>query len=453
VDRVLAAPARLRGVGLTLAGFVAGALLVLPFQPSLATADAAALGSRIGTLDVHRIGRLALGPGPGTGVVAWFLPVSALFGLSLASNELRGCALRAALAAVAGLGLAWASAAGYLPVALSNPIAYLALAAVSEAMLVGYGLAALVGGVGRESFGWRQFGAVGFAAVLTIGVALQGGVCMVGGWAWGGPEATPAAWAVVANRTEGAFRVLWLGDDEGLAFPAPGGDPVGIFEAGPDSVRFNITDRSGISILDTGRSITGPGVAYLDDVLARLLSGQTRYAGALLGPLGVRYVVARAGDLPTGVIAALRAQIDLDVVPTGSLVIFRNAHALPPAAVTSNADTATLAAGSSVDDVQRLGDPTAMPATVVPGGWDATGTLPGTLLLSSERLPGYRASDAAGAVLNVATSFGWATRVAIPPGDVHVRYADQWQRTTEVWALAVLWIAALWITRKPGSSR
>jgi GT2 family glycosyltransferase len=453
VVRVLVAPARLRGLGLTLGGLVAGALLVLPFVPSLVSADAAALGSRIGTLDVHRIGRLALGPGPGTGVVAWFLPVSALLGLSLASNELRGCALRAALAAVAGLGLAWASAAGYLPVALSNPVAYLGLAAVSEAMLVGYGLASLVGGVGRESFGWRQFGATGFAAVLTIGVTFQAAVCMVGGWAWGGPEAIPAAWAVVANRTEGDFRVLWLGDDEGLAFPAPGGDPVGIFEAGPDSVRFNLTDRSGITILDTGRSLTGPGVAYLDEVLARLLSGQTRYAGALLGPLGVRFVVARAGDLPVGVVSALGRQIDLDVVPTGSLVIFRNSHALPPPAVTSDAETASLAAGSSVNDIQRLEDTTAMPARVVPGGWDATSTLSGTLLLSSEWLPGYRASDAAGADLNVATSFGWATRVAIPPGDVHVRYADQWQRTSEAWALAILWIAALWITRKPGSSR
>jgi GT2 family glycosyltransferase len=453
VVRLLAAPARLRGLGLTLGGLVAAALLVLPFLPSLVSADAAVLGSRVGTLDVHRIGRLALGPGPGTGVVAWFLPVSALLGLSLASDELRGCALRAALAAVAGLGLAWASAAGYLPVALSNPVAYLGLAAVSEAMLVGYGLASLVGGVGRESFGWRQFGAAGFAAVLTIGVTLQAAACMVGGWAWGGPEAIPAAWAVVANRTEGDFRVLWLGDDEGLAFPAPGGDPVGIFEAGTDSVRFNLTDRSGITILDTGRSLTGPGVAYLDDALARLLSGQTRHAGALLGPLGVRFVVARAGDLPAGVIAALGAQIDLDVVPTGSLVIFRNAHALPPVAVTSDAETAALAAGSSEDDIQRLEDATARPASVVPGGWDATSTLPGTLLLSSERLSGYRASDAGGAVLSVATSFGWATRVAMPPGDVHVRYADQWQRTSEVWTLAILWIAALWITRKPGSSR
>ncbi len=451
--RVLASPARMRGMGLTLAGVVAGALLVLPLLPSLVAADAAVFGSRIGTLDVHRIGRLALGPGPGTGVVAWFLPVAALLGLSLASNELRGRALRAALAAVAGLGLAWASAAGYLPVALSNPIAYLGLAAVSEAMLVGYGLGSLAGGVGRESFGWRQFGAAGLTVVLVAGVTAQAASSMVAGWAWGGSEAVPAAWAVVANRTEGDFRVLWLCDDQGLAFPAPGGDPAGIFEAGADSVRFNLTDRTGATILDTGRSLTGRGVTYLEDVLARLLSGQTRYAGALLGPLGVRFVVARTDDLPTGVVAALTGQIDLDVIPTDELVIFRNSHALPPEGVTSDAQTAAIAAGSSPADIQRLDDSTATPARVVPGGWDATSTAPGTLLLAWEGLSGYRASDGAGARLDVGTSFGWATRVAAPPGDVHVRYADQWQRTSEVWILAILWIAALWITRKPGSSR
>jgi hypothetical protein len=153
------------------------------------------------------------------------------------------------------------------------------------------------------------------------------------------------------------------------------------------------------------------------------------------------------------VVAALSAQIDLDVIPTDGLVIFRNNHALPPVAVTSDAETISLAARASTEEIQRLDDTTAVPTTVVPGGWAATTTVPGALLLASEWLPGYRASDAEGTGLDVATSFGWAMRVTMPPGEVHVRYADQWQRTAGVWVLAILWIAALWITRKPGSSR
>jgi hypothetical protein len=42
--------------------------------------------------------------------------------------------------AVLGLGLAWASAARWLPDALTNQPAYLALAAMAMAALVGYGL-------------------------------------------------------------------------------------------------------------------------------------------------------------------------------------------------------------------------------------------------------------------------------------------------------------------------
>ena len=451
--RILAAPARLRGLVLTAGGIAVGALLVLPFLPSLAAAGAATLGSSVGTLDVHRIGRLALGPGPGTGAIAWFLPVAAVFALSVASGEGRGRALRATLTAVAGLALAWLSAAGYLPQVLSNQVAYVSLVAASEALLVGYGVASLAGGVGSESFGWRQIGAAGLIVILGAGLSMQAVIGMVGGWAWGGAEAIPPAWAVVADRTEGEFRVLWLGDDVGLAFPAPGGDPQGIVAAGADSVRFGLTDRNGATILDTGRSLTGPGTGYLRAVLERLLAGGTRHAGALFGPLGVRYVVAGEGDLPAGVRSALGMQLDLDAIPTDGLVIFRNAHALPPAAVSTNPVTAQLAAASSLDAIQRLEDPVAAAAAAVPGGWDASGPDGAAVLIGSEHVDGFRADGGDGSATPVATSFGWATRTEIAGGEVHVRDADQWRRTASVWLLAMLWAAGLWMTRKPGSSR
>ena len=452
--RVLAAPARLRGLGLTLAGIVVGALLVLPFLPTLVADDAAALGSSIRTLDVHRIGRLALGPGPGTGVVAWFLPVAAVFGLSLSAGDLRGRAFRAALGALAGLGLAWVSAAGMLPAGLSDEVAYVALAATCEAVLVGYGLASLAGGVGRESFGWRQIGAAALTVVLAAGLGLQAIVALVGGWAWGGAEAVPAAWAVVSDRSEREFRVLWLGDDLGLAFPAPGGDPTGIVHAGPGSLRYGVTDRDGSTILDTGRPLTGPGNASLRLVLEQFLAGGTRHAGALLGPYGIRFVVAREGDLPPPALEALTSQLDLDAIPTDGLTIFRNAHALPPVAVSTDPDVAAIAASSSSDAAERLQDPTAAPAETVPGGWSAQLPAGGTLLLSTERLSGFRATAQNGTSLPVESSFGWATRVQFPEGgSVQVRDADQWKRTAAVWVVAALWCAALWITRKSGSSR
>ncbi len=451
--RVLASPARLRGLGLTLGGVVVGALLMLPFLPTLAAGGGVAFGSSIGTLDVHRIGRLGLGSGPGTGVAAWFLPIAAVFGLSLASGDLRGNAVRATLGAVAGLGLAWASAAGYLPAALSDQVAYVALVATCEALLIGYGLASLAGGVGRESFGWRQIGAAALTVVLTAGLAMQAVAAMIGGWAWGGPEAIPAAWAVVADRSEGDFRVLWLGEEIGLAFPAPGGDPQGIVDAGPRSVRFDLTDRDGGTILDTARPLTGPSTAALRLVLGQLLSGGTRHAGALLGPFGIRFVVAGEGDLPASALSALGEQLDLDAIPTDGLTIFRNEHALPLAGVSTDPNTQEIAASPTQEAAEQLQDTSFEPARSVPGGWD--GDLPpeSTLLISTERISGLSATDGAGTSVPVATAFGWATRVEAPAGPVEVRYSGQWMWTAAVWLTAVLWAAALWITRKPGSSR
>jgi hypothetical protein len=48
--------------------------------------------------------------------------------------------------------------------------------------------------------------------------------------------------------------------------------------------------------------------------------------------------------------------------------------------------------------------------------------------------------------------FGWAIAGAVDAGDVAVEYTRQWVRTAELVMLALLWVAALWITRKPGSA-
>ena len=46
-------------------------------------------------------------------------------------------------------------------------------------------------------------------------------------------------------------------------------------------------------------------------------------------------------------------------------------------------------------------------------------------------------------------AFGWATSFANAPADVTIRYGDQLSRTIAIWLLALVWAAALWITRKP----
>ncbi|MGZ8600122.1 MAG: glycosyltransferase family 2 protein, partial [Actinomycetota bacterium] len=160
---VVAGRRRDRGIGLSLLGAAAAALLVFPLVADLLVEPGATLASFVGTDDPWSVLRLAPGGGPGSWALAGFLPIAAVICFAAVEREQRGRAWRAVSVAVAGTGLAWASAAGYLPDALSNAPAYLATAAFAEAAVVAYGASGLVSGLERQAFGVRQLG----TALLT----------------------------------------------------------------------------------------------------------------------------------------------------------------------------------------------------------------------------------------------------------------------------------------------
>jgi GT2 family glycosyltransferase len=441
-----------RGIALILASTAVAAALLFPFVVTIVSGDGAALGSRIGTTDLGELGRLALGSGPGTWVIAAFLPVSALLALALVGPPLRGVAFRAALTATAGLGLAWFSSAGYLAGWAANAEVYLALAAVSEAFIVGFGLASVLAGLGRESFGLRQVGAALLAVVLGGGLFLQSAAAMVGGWSVGGPEALPPAWALVTSSAKRDFRVLWVGRDTGRRFVTPGGDPVGVATGRTTSIRFGLTDQAGVSALDVGRAVTGAGADYLRSTIDEILSGSTVHGGALLAPLGVRFVVAERGDLPEEAEALLDAQVDLDRVGTSGLTIFRNAAALPPAGILPANEQVARAVGSDdLGKIARLPRPSGGGLTAVSGGWAGVSRVAGITVVSTEFSADWRAEIPGGTAEGPREAFGWATSFDVPKGAIRIRFMDQWVRTLEMVALGFLWAAALWVTRKPVS--
>ena len=109
------APSRGRGLALASRLAVVGAaVLLFPFVPTLVAGGGAAL--RLDDRDAptsSMLARLALGGGPGTWVGrASFLPIAAVLPSRWSGAEYRGRASRAAVTAIAGLGLAWLSAAG-----------------------------------------------------------------------------------------------------------------------------------------------------------------------------------------------------------------------------------------------------------------------------------------------------------------------------------------------------
>ncbi len=446
--QLLTARDRVRGLIFTGEALALAAVLLLPFVPTLVADGGAAFTSYVGTTDVADLARLAFGPGPGTWVIAAFLPLAALIAFALVGPAFRSKALRAMLIALFGLALSWLSAAGYLPRVLSNPLAFGAVAAVGETMVLAYGLASVATGLGRESFGLRQIGTVVLGVTMGVGLSLQAASAMAGGWAVGGPQQIPAAWAVVEGHAKGDFRVLWVGADDGQPFPAPGGDPQALAPAEDDTLRFSLTDRSGVTALDTGRPLAGPGPDSLAEVLDEVISGTSRHAGALLAPFGVRFIVAADGQLPSAVAGRLDAQLDLDLVPAAGLSIYRNATQLPPAAVVgaTPAQVRMILAGSPAATA-AVGPVEASAMKAVEGGWDGPAS-DGLIALASE----FDASwGIEGSSADPQRSFGWATAFTRTNGPADVRYGAQLPRTIETIALGLFWVVALWITRKPVS--
>src|SRR5206468_2654663 len=219
--------------------------------------------------------------------------------------------------------------------------------------LVALGVAAAMG-MERRAFGYRQLAVVVLGALLAGGLGLQAGQAVAGNWEVGRSQ-LPPAWPLVAAAQPGTdFRVLWLGRWNGDPFPAPGGDPQGTVSAGGTTVRYGITGRDGVTALDLGRPEQGDAYDYADRVLAAVLSGSTEHGGALLGPLGVRFVVADAGGLPATAKRRLDAQVDMDRKPAGGLIIYKNERALPPAAVTSQPEYIRASLGSDLLSIESL---------------------------------------------------------------------------------------------------
>ena len=257
---VFSGPLRGRGVLLVGAGAVGAAVLLFPFVPTLFADGGRALSSLVGTTEPLRLARLALGPGPGTWPVAAFLPIGAVLGLGLVRGELRGPAARAAVAGGAGLILSWLAAANYLPLGLANPPAYAALAAVSMASLIGFGLTSFTGSLRFESFGLRQVG----GGISRSSWARDSSCSRWPPWRERGASAcrrsgSPPAWAVVSGAAR-ADRSASCGSPE---IAATGSRPRRVTPSGasrPATRRSATRSPTGRArrVLDTGRPLVRP---------------------------------------------------------------------------------------------------------------------------------------------------------------------------------------------------
>jgi hypothetical protein len=443
---------RARGLAMGVLGAGVAAVLALPLTLELIRGGGVGLADHAGRARFGTLARLSLGVGPGSWPTGFFLPAGAVFALMFVSKGAARLALRATLMVLLSLYLAWLAAAGYVPEAMSNPAAYLGVAGFGMALLVGLGLTDLLRGVGEASFGHRQLGAAVMAIALAVGLGGQAVQAAAGSWAVGGPDRIEPAYALV-DQPPITFRVLWVGDPHGDAFPAPGGLPDGAVAAGPASVRYSVRDPAGASALDVGRPSSGAGYRALEAALSQILAGETRHGGALLAPFAIRFVVAGSGDLPSAAYRRLARQVDLDQIPTKGLTIFRDDKSAPVEGVTEAPEWRRAAISSDPLSIEMLFAPDARPLAAVTDESFEGGAVSGPALvfLAEQYDPRWKLVPERQGSTGPIRAFGWAVAFrmdAAPPG-WRVHHEGQGSRTLEMGLLAALWAAALWLTRRP----
>ncbi len=206
-------------------------------------------------------------------------------------------------------------------------------AALGVSLAVGLGVAAFIRDVQGFHFGWRQVAAVGGAIAMAFPVLAFAVDALDGRW-----HMPPHDWNqnLAWMRSEdqsGQFRVLWLGDPKVLPVDPVVHDDVGygITNNGPGDARTALPPPAG------GSS------ARLGDVVDLLRDRRSNRIGALLGPMGVRYLavpqrpdpgIERTDPAPPQLLVALGDQLDLVRLegPPG-LDLYENTSWIPQAAV------------------------------------------------------------------------------------------------------------------------
>ena len=155
-------------------------------------------------------------------------------------------------------------------------------AALGVSLAVGLGVAAFIEDVRRFHFGWRQVAAVGGAIALVVpDPRVRGRRDSTAAGTCRPPTGTQNLSWMQAEDASGQFRVLWLGDPAVLPVdPVVHGD-VGLRR---DERRARATRAPRCRRRPAATS------ARLGDVVDLLRERRSNRVGALLGPMGVRYL-------------------------------------------------------------------------------------------------------------------------------------------------------------------
>ncbi|MEZ5143872.1 MAG: glycosyltransferase family 2 protein [Acidimicrobiales bacterium] len=395
-----------RVVATAVGGVVVAAVLLLPWSASLLSGDwRAALGAMpgAGPVPLGDVVRAHTGPLGGSWV-EYAVPVAASLGLLIGRRWRLAWAVRGWAVALAGWAAVWVAGQGWLPteVPLVSPEVLLAPAAAGLALAVAMGMAAFEVDLPDYNFGWRQVASI--VAVLALAVGVVPVVVRTLDGSWGMPEGdADRAVENLSARTDGPFRILWVGDPDVVPLHGWRLDAPTIAGASGRPLVYG-TSSNGVPTVDD----LFPGTDQVTpDQLGRALrdaaAGGTSRLGSQLAPMGVRYVVVPDRLAPAPYVneatapqprleALLESQLDLtrvEVVP--GLAVYRNAAWGPTRALLPR-DTSFPSGGpKAVDNAvpELRGAPTALPTTEGYASWSGAVDQPSDVYLGAPSDPDW----------------------------------------------------------------
>ncbi len=418
------------------------------------------------------LARFEVGP-LGAGPLGWAFLVAAALPLAVGRGWRLAWAVRLWFVALTCTLVVWAGARGWSPVAFESPDLLLAFAALSLALAAALGALAFEVDLPGYRFGWRQVASIVGGAAVVVGTLPVVAAARDGRWEL---PADGVADSLVWMREEAAagdFRTLWIGAPEAL--PLDGWRLA-------DGVAFATSDNGPPVATDLLPGATSAGTEALGDVLAATVAGETARLGALLAPMGVRYLVLpeelsvsggpppgpepsggggdlvappaeRSYPLPATLTSALGSQIDLRLLPADTgLTVYENTAWGPSPGLLGGAEPAApgpatpvpgeLGDGADLSDAARALEPD--------GRLRWTGEVPGGGEVLLAQSPSARWSlSAGGRRADRATAYGVANRFTLPPegGAATLGYRTSLLHYGGVALQLALWAAALGLWR------
>ncbi|MEI7593233.1 MAG: glycosyltransferase family 2 protein [Actinomycetes bacterium] len=342
--------AALRIVGVAAGGVAVAFVLHVPWSVSLLTGGWTAFvgawsdGGR--AMEIGSILRFETGPF-GAPPIGWvFLPVG-LLALLIGRRWRYSWAVRLWVLVLTGFAVVFVAAQGWLSIALPAPEVLLAPSAAALALATGLGMAAFEVDLPDYHFGWRQIASLLAGAALVLGVLPAAAAAASG--RWGMPQTDLARPLRNLNGKGGGddpYRVLWLGDADLLPVAGWKLDAPAIDDLGPGTLLSYGTSREGMPDVSTAIAGSDSGAtSHLLDALQIAAAGGTSRLGALLAPMGVRFIVVPLGNaprpfetgptiVPTQLLTMLDGQLDLSNVDVArGIIVYRNAQWAPTRAL------------------------------------------------------------------------------------------------------------------------